>query len=144
MLSIGTQQQPSYTVTIPILVGSDFGVLGHLWSQNDVNTLWSGITQKQCQPFDSSTQKQRQPVQLMDLHSNPQVNSTLRESPTPRAQYQHRNTSRDTPSLVWPASDLIPILQQIAALPCRQPSKPLFAPHTQVWWRPIKSPASPK
>jgi len=30
-------------LTIPILVGSDFGVLGHLWSQNDVNTLRSGI-----------------------------------------------------------------------------------------------------
>jgi hypothetical protein len=43
MLSIGIQQQPSYSVTIPILVGSDFGVLGHLWSQNDVNTSWSGI-----------------------------------------------------------------------------------------------------
>jgi hypothetical protein len=45
MLSIGIQQQPSYTVTIPILVlvGSDFGVLGHLWSQNDVNTSWSGV-----------------------------------------------------------------------------------------------------
>jgi hypothetical protein len=34
MLSIGIQQQP-YTV-IPTLLGSDFGVLGHLWSQNDV------------------------------------------------------------------------------------------------------------
>jgi hypothetical protein len=43
MLSIGIQQQPSYTVTIPILVGSDFGFLGHLWSQNDVNTSWSDI-----------------------------------------------------------------------------------------------------
>ena len=43
MLSIGIQQQPSYTVTIPILVGSDFGVLGYLWSQNDVNTSWSGV-----------------------------------------------------------------------------------------------------
>jgi hypothetical protein len=43
MLSIGIQQQPSYTVTIPILVSSDFGVLGHLWSQNDVNTSWSGV-----------------------------------------------------------------------------------------------------
>jgi hypothetical protein len=36
MLSIGIQQQP-YTV-IPTLLGSDFGVLGHLWSQNDVIT----------------------------------------------------------------------------------------------------------
>jgi hypothetical protein len=36
MLSIvGIQYQP-YTV-IPTLLGSDFGVLGHLWSQNDVN-----------------------------------------------------------------------------------------------------------
>ncbi len=36
MLSIGIQYQP-YTV-IPTLLGSDFGVLGHLWSQNDVIT----------------------------------------------------------------------------------------------------------
>jgi hypothetical protein len=34
MLSMGIQYQP-YTV-IPTLLGSDFGVLGHLWSQNDV------------------------------------------------------------------------------------------------------------
>ena len=34
MLSIGIQQHP-YTV-IPTLLGSDFGVLGHLWSQNEV------------------------------------------------------------------------------------------------------------
>ncbi len=34
MLSIGIQYQP-YTV-IPTLLGSDFGVLGRLWSQNDV------------------------------------------------------------------------------------------------------------
>ncbi len=31
MLSMGIQYQP-YTV-IPTLLGSDFGVLGHLWSQ---------------------------------------------------------------------------------------------------------------
>ena len=36
MLSIGIWLQP-YTV-IPTLLGSDFGVLGHLWSQNDVIT----------------------------------------------------------------------------------------------------------
>ncbi len=35
------------------------------------------------------------------------------------------NQSGATPSSVWP-SDLIPILCQIAALPRRQPSKPLF------------------
>jgi hypothetical protein len=34
MLSIGMQYQP-YTV-IPTLLGSDFGALGHLWSQHDV------------------------------------------------------------------------------------------------------------
>ncbi len=33
MLSMGIQYQP-YTV-IPTLLGSDFGVLGHLWSQHD-------------------------------------------------------------------------------------------------------------
>ena len=38
MLSIGIQQQP-YTVN-PHLLVSDFGVLGHLWSQNDVITSW--------------------------------------------------------------------------------------------------------
>jgi hypothetical protein len=34
MLSMGIQYQP-YTV-LPTLLGSDFGVLGHLWSQNVV------------------------------------------------------------------------------------------------------------
>ncbi len=34
MPSMGIQYQP-YTF-IPTLLGSDFGVLGHLWSQNDV------------------------------------------------------------------------------------------------------------
>jgi hypothetical protein len=40
--------------------------------------------------------------------------------------HQHNNTSGATPSSVWP-SDLIPTLERIATLPCRQPSKPLFA-----------------
>jgi hypothetical protein len=34
ILSMGVESQP-YTV-IPTLLGSDFGVLGHLWSQKDV------------------------------------------------------------------------------------------------------------
>jgi hypothetical protein len=34
MISIGIQYQP-FSV-LPTLLGSDFGVLGHLWSQNDV------------------------------------------------------------------------------------------------------------
>ncbi len=34
MLSVGIKRQP-YTV-IPTLLTSDFRVLGHLWSQNDV------------------------------------------------------------------------------------------------------------
>jgi hypothetical protein len=42
MLSIGIWLQP-YTV-IPTLPGSDFGVLGHLWSQNDVITSWLILT----------------------------------------------------------------------------------------------------
>jgi len=40
--------------------------------------------------------------------------------------HEHENTSGATPSSVWPSA-LITILQQIAALPCRQPLKPLFA-----------------
>ncbi len=35
MLSISIQYKP-YTVLPALLFGSDFGVLGHLWSQNDV------------------------------------------------------------------------------------------------------------
>ncbi len=35
MLSMGIQYH-SYTVILTLLLGSDFGVLGHLWSQNDV------------------------------------------------------------------------------------------------------------
>ncbi len=38
MLSMGIQYQ-SYTV-IPTLLGSDFGALGHLLSQNDVIMSW--------------------------------------------------------------------------------------------------------
>ncbi len=37
MLSMGIQYQP---YTIPTLLGSDFGVLGHLWSQNDEIMSW--------------------------------------------------------------------------------------------------------
>jgi hypothetical protein len=42
MLSMGIQYQP-YTV-IPTLLGSDFGVLGHLLSQNDVIMSWLRLT----------------------------------------------------------------------------------------------------
>ncbi len=38
MLSIGIQQQPYSTISI--LLGSDFVVLGPLWSWNDVITSW--------------------------------------------------------------------------------------------------------
>jgi hypothetical protein len=42
MLSMGSQYQP-YTV-IPTLIGSDFGALGHWWSQNDVIMSWLRLT----------------------------------------------------------------------------------------------------
>jgi hypothetical protein len=42
MLSIGIQHQP-YT-GIPTLFGSDVGVPGHLWSQNDVIMSWLRLT----------------------------------------------------------------------------------------------------
>jgi hypothetical protein len=43
MVSIGIWSQP-YTF-IPILIGSeDVGVLGHIWSQNDVITPWLRLT----------------------------------------------------------------------------------------------------
>ncbi len=42
MLSIGIQYQP-YTV-IPTQLGSDFGALGHLWSENDVIMSWLRLT----------------------------------------------------------------------------------------------------
>ncbi len=42
MLSMGMQYQP-YTV-IPTLLCSDFGVLGHMWSQNDVIMSWLRLT----------------------------------------------------------------------------------------------------
>jgi hypothetical protein len=42
MLSIGIQYHP-YT-GIPTLLGSDFGALGHLWSQNDEIMSWLRLT----------------------------------------------------------------------------------------------------
>ncbi len=38
MLSMGIWQYPQ--IVTPTLLGSDFGVLGHLWGQNDVITSW--------------------------------------------------------------------------------------------------------
>ncbi len=42
MLSMGIQYHP-YTV-IPTLLSSDFGALGHLWSQNDEIMTWLRLT----------------------------------------------------------------------------------------------------
>jgi hypothetical protein len=42
MLTMGIKYQP-YTV-IPTLLGSDFGALGNLWSQNDVLMSWLRVT----------------------------------------------------------------------------------------------------
>ncbi len=41
-LSINIQQQPYTGLPTPLV--SDFGVLGHLWSQNDVITSWLRLT----------------------------------------------------------------------------------------------------
>jgi hypothetical protein len=38
MLSMGIQQKPQ--IVIPALLGSEFGVLGHLWSQINIITSW--------------------------------------------------------------------------------------------------------
>ncbi len=43
MLSMGIQYHP-YTVIPTLLLGSDFVVLGHLWSQNDVIMSWLRLT----------------------------------------------------------------------------------------------------
>ncbi len=42
ILTMGIQYQPK--TVIPTLLGSDFGVLGHLWSQNDVIMSWLRLT----------------------------------------------------------------------------------------------------
>ncbi len=42
MLSMGIQNQPY--IVIPTLIGSDFGVLVHLCSQNDVIMSWLRLT----------------------------------------------------------------------------------------------------
>ena len=35
-----TTKRVQFKYIIPTLLGSNFGVLGHLWSQNDVITSW--------------------------------------------------------------------------------------------------------
>ncbi len=42
MLSMGIQYHPY--IVIPTLLGSDFGALGCLWSQNDVIMSWLRLT----------------------------------------------------------------------------------------------------
>jgi hypothetical protein len=50
MLSMGIQYQPY--IVIPTLLGSDFGVLGHWWSQNDVFMSWLRLTAtSNCFPY---------------------------------------------------------------------------------------------
>jgi hypothetical protein len=50
MLSTGIQYQP-YTV-IPTLLRSEFWVLGHLWSQNNVILSWLRLTAtSKCFPY---------------------------------------------------------------------------------------------
>jgi hypothetical protein len=43
MLSMGIQYHP-YIVIPTLLLGLDFGVLGHLWSQYDVIISWLRLT----------------------------------------------------------------------------------------------------
>ncbi len=63
------------------------------------------------------------PSSRTQLHKSTQHHEIV----LPQGQnHQHENTSGATPSSVW-SSNLITILQQIAALPCRQPLKPIFA-----------------
>jgi hypothetical protein len=51
MLSMGIQYHP-YTVIPTLLFGSDFWVLGHLWSQNDVIMSWLRLTvTSNCFPY---------------------------------------------------------------------------------------------
>jgi hypothetical protein len=42
ILSMSIQYQPY--IVIPTLLGSDFGGLGHLWSQNDMIISWLRLT----------------------------------------------------------------------------------------------------
>jgi hypothetical protein len=42
MLSMSIQYQPN--TVIPTLLGSGFGILNHLWSQNDVSMSWLRLT----------------------------------------------------------------------------------------------------
>ena len=63
------------------------------------------------------------PSSRTQLHKSTQHHEIV----LPQGQnHQHENTSGATPSSVWP-SNLITILQRIVALPCHQPSKPIFA-----------------
>jgi hypothetical protein len=51
MLSMGIQYQP-YIVIVSTLLGSDFGVLGHLRRQNDVIMSWLQLTAtSNCFPY---------------------------------------------------------------------------------------------
>ncbi len=43
MLAMGIQYRPC-TVIPTLLLGSDFGVLGHFWSQHDVIMSWLRLT----------------------------------------------------------------------------------------------------
>ncbi len=66
MLSIGVWQQP-YTVN-PTQLGSDFGTLGHLWSQNDVIKSWLRLSAtSNCFPHPSYTYKQCEHIDMLSI-----------------------------------------------------------------------------
>ena len=66
MLSIGIQYLP-YTV-ISILLGSDFGVLCHLWSQHDVIMSWFRLAAtSNCFPHPNYTYKVLEHIDMLSI-----------------------------------------------------------------------------
>ncbi len=67
MLFISIQQQP-YSVLLTLLVGSEYGVVGHLWSQNDVIMSRLRLTAtSNCFPHQYYTQKVSEHINMLSI-----------------------------------------------------------------------------
>ncbi len=66
MLSIGIQQQPY--IVLPTLLGSDFGIWGYLWSQNDAFSSWLMLTAtSNCFPHPNRTYKVIEHIDMLSM-----------------------------------------------------------------------------
>ena len=128
---------------------------------DDIGETWTAPFRSNVNPSTAPPRSNVNPTSGATPSSHTQLHESTQhhEIVLPQGQnHQHENTSGATPSSVWPSdsphhdpptnigTSMPPAIESYLCLQilfgsCKQKLQP---PHAQVWWRPIKSPASPK